>query len=76
MLGWVKLINGVMSFLQFFGTMFRDEQLKQVGRDSVTANSVNRLTKAREKAHAKVQNFDDAIAVARGKLHRNSGDNR
>jgi hypothetical protein len=64
----IKLINGVMSMIQFFGSMFRDAEIKQSGRDQVIAAGATRLVKAREKAIAKVQNFNDAIAVANSKL--------
>jgi hypothetical protein len=76
MLGWIKLINGIMSLVQFFGGMVRDERLKQDGENRVGAANAKRLKKARDKAHDKVKSFDDAIAAVNRKLHGNSGDNR
>ena len=76
MLSIIKFINGIMSVAEMVMGMIRNEELRQEGRNQVAAKNANRMIKARDKAYAKVKTFDDAIAIARGKLHQQSGDNR
>lgn len=66
----IKLVNGLMSLIQFFGGMFRDEGLRKDGENRVSAANAGRLIKARDKANDKVKSFDDAILVARGVLSK------
>jgi hypothetical protein len=70
----IKLVNGLMSLIQFFGGMFRDEGLRKDGENRVIAANINRLHNAEKKANAKVKKFSDALLIARGKLPK-SDDN-
>ena len=65
-----------MSLAEYVMGMFKDESLRQEGRNQVGVKAAARMTKARDKAHAKIKNYDDAIAAALGRVHRQSGDNR
>jgi len=68
MLTAIKFINGIMSLVNMIMGMVRDEKLRDAGRNQVAASNAARLEKARRKAHAKVQTFDDAITVARSRV--------
>ncbi|MBT4084348.1 MAG: hypothetical protein HOE83_11245 [Alphaproteobacteria bacterium] len=70
----IKLVNGLMSLIQFFGGMFRDEGLRKDGENRVIAANAGRMIKARDKANAKVKSFDDALLVIRGKLPKPDAD--
>ena len=72
----IKLVNGFMSFVNMAMGMFRDEGLRKDGENRVIAGNAVRLIKAREKAHAKVQSFDSAIAAARSKLPKRHSGNK
>ena len=75
MLSLIKIVNGLLTVAEMLGGLFRDAEQRQAGRDSVGAANAARMVKAREKADAKVKDFDDAIALARSKL-RPRADNR
>lgn len=63
-MGYLKLLNLAMTAFNAIMTMFRNAEIKQSGRDEVSAKNYHRTVKARDKAYEKVKSFDDAVAVA------------
>jgi len=76
MLTILKAFNLVMSVAEMVMGMFKDESLRQEGRNQVSVKAADRMKKARDKADAKVKSFDDAIAVALSRVSDTRGDNR
>ena len=71
MLSGIKLINLIMSVVQGIMGMFRDEGIKQSGRDEVNAKNAARMINARARAYEKINSFDDAVAACFDKLPDN-----
>ena len=68
MLTILKSINLLMSVAEMVMGMFRDDSLREAGRNEVAAKNATRAIKARDQAYEKVKTFDAAVALAVSKL--------
>ena len=73
MLSWASAISGLVKLANAFLNLFRDEQIKQSGRDQVAAGNAGKADAARRVANETVKTADDATRVARSRLRAKSG---
>lgn len=77
-MGWLKLIPGLVSLLNWGARLFHDREQQEIGRQKMAAAEVEKLKQARKKAADEVRNFDEAISVARHvereRVRNNAGD--